>query len=86
LERTKRRLTILVDGTVPIAWGRIRTEDTEVSGLSAYCSGTEFAGSDGHVGGRLVFEAAGLKNVLYAGGVLEIRIGFLQRRDGMIST
>ena len=79
-------MTILVDGTVPIAWGRIRTEETVVSGLSAYCSGTEFGGSDGHVGGRLVFEAACLENVLYARGVLEIRVCFLQRRDGMIST
>ena len=52
----------------------------------AYRSGTEFGGSDGQVGGSLVFEAARLENVLYARRVLEIRIGFLQRRDGMIST
>ncbi len=27
LESTKRRLTMLVDGTLPVAWDRIRTED-----------------------------------------------------------
>jgi hypothetical protein len=75
---------MLVDGTMPVAWGRMRTED--VGGLGAHRSGTEFCGSDGHVCGRLVFEAACLENVLYARRVLEIRIGFLQRGDGMIST
>jgi hypothetical protein len=84
LERTKRRLTMLVDGTMPVAWGRMRTDDG--GGLGAYRSGTEFCRGDGHVCGRFVFEAAGLENVLYARGVLEIRIGFLQRGDGMIST
>jgi len=49
-------------------------------------SGTEFGGGDGYVGGRLVFEATSFENVLDARRVLEIRIGFLQRRDGMIST
>ena len=75
---------MLVDGTMPVAWGRVRTDDG--GGLGAYRSGTEFCRGDGHVCGRLVFEAAGLENVLYARGVLEIRIGFLQRGDGMIST
>lgn len=54
--------------------------------MSAYRSGTEFGRGDRHVGGRLVFEATGFEDVLYARRVLEIRIGFLQRRDGMIST
>lgn len=31
----------------------------EVDLLGAYRSGTEFGRSDGHVGGRLVFEATG---------------------------
>ena len=57
-----------------------------VSQSGAYRSGTEFGGSDGHVGGPLVFEATSFKDVLNARRVLEIRIGFLQRRDGMIST
>ena len=52
----------------------------------AYRSGTEFGRSDGYVGGRIVFEATSFENVLDARRVLEIRIGFLQRRDGMIST
>ena len=77
---------MLVDGTMPVAWGQIRTEGAEVDLSGAYRSGTEFGRSDGHVGGRLVFEATSFENVLYARRVLEIRIGFLQRRDGMIST
>ena len=54
--------------------------------LGADRSGTEFGRSDGYVGGRIVFEATSFENVLDARRVLEIRIGFLQRRDGMIST
>jgi hypothetical protein len=88
LERTKRRLTMLVDGTMPVAWGRTsaKNEEREVGQLGAYRSGTEFGGSDGHVGGRLVFEATGFEDVLNARCILEIRIRFLQGRDGMIST
>ena len=77
---------MLVDGTMPVDWGQIRTEGAEVDVLDAYRSGTEFGRSDGYVGGRLVFEATSFENVLYARRVLEIRIGFLQGRDGMIST
>jgi hypothetical protein len=81
---------MLVDGTMPVAWGQIRTEDAdaevEVDLLGAYRSGTEFGRSDGNVGARLVFEATSFEDVLYARRVLKIRIGFLQRRDGMIST
>jgi hypothetical protein len=54
--------------------------------LGAHRSGTEFGRSDGYVGGRLVFEATSFEDVLYARRVLEIRIGLLQGRDGMIST
>jgi len=77
---------MLVDGTMPVAWGQIRTEGVEGDLLGAYRSGTEFGRSDGYVGGSLVFEPASFEDVLYARRVLEIRIGFLQRRDGMIST
>ena len=52
----------------------------------AYRSGTEFGRGDGYVGGRLVFQATSFENVLNARRILEIRIDFLQRRDGMIST
>jgi hypothetical protein len=79
---------MLVDGTMPVAWGQIRTEVCGGVGSigGAYRSGTEFGRGDGYVGGRLVFQATSFEYVLNARRILEIRIDFLQRRDGMIST
>jgi hypothetical protein len=76
---------MVVDGTMPVAWGSDQKRQMWIYS-GAHRSGTEFGRSDRYVGARLVFEATSFENVLYARRVLEIRIGLLQRRDGMIST
>lgn len=51
-----------------------------------YRSRAEFRRGDRHVGRRLIFKTAGLQDILYAWGVLQIRIGLLQGRDGVVCT
>ena len=81
-ERQKRTLTMLEVGTMPLpcVW---MSDGCPARVTATYCEDAELGRGAGDVVG-LVWELAGLEEVLYARGVLEVPVRLLERGNGVV--